>query len=76
MAKIDDLLWACYSRTSEFLAELEAVEASGDMTAAGRYIAVMTKNVEPLRRAIEAVERHEREDAQREAAAEDRVWLQ
>lgn len=66
---IDDLLWNVYSETEALLRDLEAVEGSSDLATAGRYIKVFTNHIEPLRRVVEAVERHEREDAE----AEDRA---
>lgn len=66
---IDDLLWSVFQEAESLLRDLEAVEGHGDLATAGRYIDVITTHIEPLRRRIEAVECHERDDALAEDAA-------
>jgi hypothetical protein len=67
-------LWSCYEAAAELLRDLDAVEKSGDVAAAQAYLAAMTRHIAPLRRAVEAVEQIEREDAERNDEAWRRIW--
>ena len=51
-------LWRAYREAAALLRDLEAVETvgGGELTAARRYIAVITAHVEPLRRVVDYVE--------------------
>jgi hypothetical protein len=68
---IDTLLWRTFRVAENLLRDLENAESNCDdrLDLAGRFLKIVTDHVEPLRRVVEAVEDHERADAE----AEDRA---
>lgn len=54
------LLWRVFDEATALLRDLEAVDGIAGLVMAGRYIEVMRRHIEPLRRVVEDVEFHEK----------------
>lgn len=64
---------ALYCEVGAMLAELEAVPQTGDMAAAGQYLAILTRHIGPLRQAVDRIEWGKRADATIAALIEARA---